>query len=365
MLRFLSLFAVALLAPALLADSISYFNNKQRVDENNIEVKKWNWSKVEYIATVEKADGKVEKVPKSVNRKDVILLTRTSEGGSMSPDLLRAIGELSSDTEKALRTLDNEAKTGSEINREEARFRIASYFAANANTRTAKVAADRLREYLTAYKDGYFLGEAYTLLARMQILGKDLAGARATYREMVRLGPPFDAKAHQSRGELELSDAKFDDALAAFRDAGKAAGSDKAMKARADAYAAWALSAQRKWDEARNLAEPITKDESIDDPMSVDDEAALAIAYLVVAESFIDGSQTYEKGYDAAMLAAYYAWWVGGTTEGRALGLAYLAAKKLESTNDKFKARAEKLRTALEAGYPGELKRANDKLKGN
>ncbi len=368
MLRFLSVFALALLAPALLADSIGYMVNKSLQQENNVEITAWSWKQVDYTASIEKADSKgevkVEKVKKQVARKDVVTLSRTSEGGSMSESLFRALSELGNDPQAAVEALDEEARTAtSALNKEEAKFRIAGYFAANANRQSAKFAADKLREYLTAYKDGYFIGEAYTLLGRMQMLGRDTEGARTTYKEMVRLGAPFDTKANQARGELELSLGKYDDALGAFRDAAKNAGTDKALKAKADAYASWALYANKKVDEAKGIAEPITKDESIDDANSIDDEAALAIAYRVLGDCLLE-SQTFERAYDAHMLAAYYAWWVGGTTEGYSLAQAYFAAKKLESTDEKFKARAEKLRTALEAGYPGELKRVNDKLKG-
>lgn len=368
MTRFLSVCALALLAPALLADSIGYMVNKNLQQENNVEITAWSWKQVDYTATIEKTDSKgdlkVEKVKKSVARKDVVTLTRSSEGGSMSESLFRALSELGNDPQAAIEALDVEAKTAtSPLNKEEARFRIAGYFAANANRQSAKFAADKLREYLTAYKDGYFIGEAYTLLGRMQLLGRDNDGARATFKEMVRLGPPFDAKANQARGELELNLGKYEDALGAFRDAAKNAGADKALKAKADAYASWALYANKKVDEAKGIAEPITKDESINDEVSVDDEAALAIAYRVLGDCLLD-SQTFERAYDAHMLAAYYAWWVGGTTEGYSLAQAYFAAKKLEGTDEKFKDRAEKLRTALEGGYPSELKRVNDKLKG-
>jgi hypothetical protein len=37
---------------------------------------------------------------------------------------------------------------------------------------------------------------------------------------------------------------------------------------------------------------------------------------------------------------------------------------KLASTDDKFKQRSEKLRSALESGYPAEFKKVSDKLKG-
>jgi tetratricopeptide (TPR) repeat protein len=367
MIKFLSVCALALLAPVLLADSIGYMVNKNLQQENNVEITAWSWKQIDYTATVEKSDGKgdikVEKVKKSVARKDVVTLSRSSEGGSMSETLFRALSDLGNDPQAAVEALDEEARSGTPLNKEEAKFRIASYFAANANKQSAKFAGDKLREYLTAFKDGYFIGEAYTLLGRMQILGRDTEGARTTYKEMVRLGPPFDAKANQARGELELSLGKYDDALGAFRDAAKNAGADKALKAKADAYASWALLANKKVDEARGIAEPITKDESIDDANSVDDEAALAIAYRVLGDCLLE-SQTFERAYDAHMLSAYYAWWVGGTTEGYSLAQSYFAAKKLESTDEKFKARAEKLRTALEAGYPGELKRVNDKLKG-
>lgn len=364
MLRFLSVCALALLAPALLADSIGFLVNKEIKTESNVEIKSWSWSKVEYIATVDKGDGKVEKVTKTAPRKDIVTLSRSSEGGSMSAELFRALSDLGNDPEAAINALENEAKNGTPLNKEEAKFRIAGYFASNANARNAKVAADRVRDYINSYKDGYFLGEAYTLLGRMCILGKDYDGARTTYKDMVRLGSPYDSKGHQARGELELLVVgNADAAVSAFRDASKAAGTDKALKAKADAYIAWALAAQSKWEEAKGIAEPITKDESIDDPNSVDDEAALGIAYFALAQALIEGGQTFEKGYDAAMLAAYYAWWVGGTTEGKALGLAYFAAKKLEGTDEKFKARAEKLRTALESGYPGVLRDIDAKLK--
>jgi hypothetical protein len=279
--------------------------------------------------------------------------------------LSNAINNLANDPQAAIEELDAESKSGTPLNKEEAKFRIASYFASNANSKNAKVAADRLREYISAYKDGYFLNEAYTLLGRMQLMSnpRDLDGARTTYKEMVRLGSPYDAKANQSRGELELHYGSPDAALAAFRDASKAAGADKGLRAKADAYAGWALALQKKYDEAKALAEPITKDESLDDANSVDDEAALAIAYRVLGDCLIEGSQAWEKGYDAHMLAAYYAWWIGGTTEGYSLAQAYYAAMKLQSTDEKFKERAEKLRSAIESGYPAEYKRVSDKLK--
>ncbi len=356
MLKLFSVVALALLAPVLCADSIGYYSAKEVKWDNNVEITAWSWSKVDYTDA-----GKA----KTVARKDVVAITRSSDPGSMSSELSSAIGNLANDPQGAIEQLDAESKAGTPLNKEEAKFRLAAFFAANANSKNAKLAADKLREYISAYKDGYFLGEAYTLLGRMNILGRDNEGARATYKEMARLGSPYDAKAHQARGELELLVAgKAEEALAAFRDASKAAGADKPLKAKADAYAAWALVALKKFDDAKALAEPITKDDSLEDGNSTDDEAALAIAYRVVGDCFIDGSQAFEKGYDAHMLAAYYAWWVGGTTEGYSLGQAYFAAMKLASTDEKFKTRAEKLRSALESGYPAEFKKVSDKLKG-
>ncbi len=357
MLKVISVLALALLAPALMADTIGYYSAKETKWDNNVEITAWSWSKVDYTDA-----GKA----KSVARKDVVSITRSTDPGSMSSALASAIASLASAPEDALSQLDTESKSGTPLNKEEAKFRLASYFAANANSRNAKAAADKLREYITAYKDGYFLGDAYTLMGRMNILGNDAAGARATYKEMVRLGSPYDAKAHLARGELEMNvrPPVYEDALSAFRDASKAAGADKPLKAKADAYVGWALVALKKFDDAKAIAEPITKDESLDDPNSTDDEAALAVAYRVVGDCFIDGAQAYEKGYDAHMLAAYYAWWVGGTTEGHSLAQAYFAAMKLASTDDKFKQRSEKLRSALESGYPAEFKKVSDKLKG-
>lgn len=357
MLRFLSVCALALLAPALLADSIGYLAAKEIKWDNNVEITAWSWTKVDYTDA-----GKA----KTVARKDVVSITRSSDPGSMSAALSNAINNLASDPIAAKEQLEAESKSGTPLNKEEAKFRLASFDASNANSRNAKVAAERLREYITAYKDGYFLNEAYTLLGRMQILGNDAVGARATYKEMTRLGSPYDAKAHQARGELELmvKPPNYDEALSAFRDASKAAGPDKSMKAKADAYAGWALAGLKKYEDAKALAEPITKDDSLEDANSVDDEAALAIAYRVLGDCLLEGSQAWEKGYDAHMLAAYYAWWVGGTTEGYSLAQAYFAAMKLQSTDEKFKERAEKLRSALESGYPAEFKRVTDKLKG-
>ena len=47
-----------------------------------------------------------------------------------------------------------------------------------------------------------------------------------------------------------------------------------------------------------------------------------------------------------------YAWWSAGSQEGRCLGQAYVCAKKLEGTDDKWKTRKDKLRTALALGFP-------------
>lgn len=196
MTRFLSVCALALLAPALLADSIGYMVNKNLQQENNVEITAWSWKQVDYTATIEKTDSKgdlkVEKVKKSVARKDVVTLTRSSEGGSMSESLFRALSELGNDPQAAIEALDVEAKTAtSPLNKEEARFRIAGYFAANANRQSAKFAADKLREYLTAYKDGYFIGEAYTLLGRMQLLGRDNDARAPRSRKWCALAHPL------------------------------------------------------------------------------------------------------------------------------------------------------------------------------
>ncbi len=342
-----------LLAPLLWADTVSFMAGREVQTDNGVVVTAWSWAKVEYKTS----EGKT----KSVARKDLVSVNRTTEQGSLSETLSSAIQKMAADPEGAAATLDNESKTGSALNKEHALFLLAQLYASDANERSARQAADRVRAYVSAYKDGYFLGDALPLLARMQILGKDLDGARQTYKDMARLGSPFDNNGSQALGELEISAGRFDAALAAFRDAAKFAGNDKSLKAKADSWSGLVLVAQKKYADAQAIVEPITKDESLEDKNSVEDDAALAVAYRVLGDCLFDGRQTYEAAYNAYMMGAYYAWWIGGNSEGYCLAQAWRAAKNAMASDSKFKERMEKLEEALNAGYPNELRQAKAK----
>ncbi len=351
--KILALFAVALLAPALFADSVGYMQGKDVAWDNNVEIKAWSWKQVDYVAEGNKA--------KVVMRKDLVSVTRSAENGTMSQNLSKAIMDMAASPGDAQDALLAEMKDGTPLNKEHATFLLGQLHASNASGKEAsRDAAIKVADYIKAYGNGFFLGDAYPLLARMQLQAADTAGARQAFRDMAKLGAPYDARAQQSLGELELNANNADAALTAFREASKLT-SDKNLRFKAEAWASLTLSLQKKWDAAKAIAEPITKDETLDDPVSTDDDAALGIAYRVLGDCLLEGSQTYEKAYDAYMLASYYSWWTQGPGEGYCLAQAWRAASKLVGSDEKWKERKEKLEEALTAGYPNELKAAKAK----
>lgn len=349
----LALFAIVF-AGTLCADRITYLKRaggKSTVETvDKATVTGWNAKAVSYKTD----DGKTG----TVDTASVISMTRI--GGSMSPELAEAIELAASDPAAALGALSELASKGNDLDKEEASYRKAEINAAEARTSNKmsffNAAIADLSAYTNKYKAGYFSRDAYTTLADFQRRLKKPADARATLKGMIGADPSLSRLGNQKLGELECSQGDWAAALSALKAAESASGDDKNAKYMALAWQGLATLKKGDAAAARTMLETVTNDEAFQDEGS-EDEAALAVAYPALGDAYF-AAGNFQKAYDAFVLAGYYVWWNGGEEEGRCLAMAYRCAKKLTGTDDKWKARAEKLKTALAIGYPKELQNA-------
>ncbi|MBZ0135815.1 MAG: hypothetical protein K8I27_05540 [Planctomycetes bacterium] len=330
-----------LLAGALHADSISYISGSGAKAEvkiaDGVIIKGWSASKVEF----EGADKKVV----SVDYNNVLSVDR-----SYSRDMQNALDMIGADPAGAMDALKAIASGGSALDKEEATY-IRAQLLENESVATGRTgpAIEGYKEYVKNWKNGYFARDVYARLAGMQ--GEN--DARATLAGMIRADKALERLGNQLLGELEARAGKLPAAIKAFQSARSAAVAEKNKntEALAKAWEGMCEVANGNVAGGKALLEAVTEDESLDDPDSTDDEAALAVAFPALGDAHF-GSDAFQKGYDAYVKGAYYAWWTGGSREGHCLGRAYLCAKKLESTDEKWKKRKDKLRTALALGFP-------------
>ncbi|MBE7492861.1 MAG: hypothetical protein HS108_14055 [Planctomycetes bacterium] len=338
------------LAGSLAADRIQYLKRAggkttvETVDEVNITA--WNAKAVTY-QTADRKTG-------SIDTSTVLSLTRST---TMSRDLASALGSLSTDPESAVKALNEIASRGNDLDKEEALFRKADYFGTEARTTNrAPAYAQAVSEYsayVNRYKAGFFAREAYTALSAAQQWQKKPADARATLRNMISADPVLQRLGNQKLGELEVRNGDWNAALTALKAAENASGDDKVAKYTAMAWQGLALLRKGDAAAARAILETVTNDETFQDDGN-DDEAALAVAYPALGEAYF-AAGNFQKAYDAYILAGYYVWWNQGDNEGKCLAQAYICAKKLSGTDEKWKKRAEKLKAALAIGFPKEL----------
>lgn len=332
-----------LLAGALYADSVSYISGSGARAEvkfaQNVTITNWDCSKVEF----KEGDKTV-----SVAYKDVISVDRMY--GSMGKDLESALGQIGADPGKAIDMLKAVAAGGNKLDQEEATY-IRGQLLENEAAATGRTgpAIDAYKEYVKNWKDGYFARDVYTRLSNMQ--GEN--DARNTLNGMIRANKALELLGNQLLGQLEARAGKYPAAIKAFQNAQNAARADKNKngEALAKAWEGMCTVVDGNAAGGKTILEAVTEDESLDDPDSGQDEAALAVAFPALGDAHY-ASDAFQKAYDAYIKGAYYAWWTGGDREGHCLGRAYLCAKKLEGTGEKWKKRKEKLRTALALGFP-------------
>ncbi|MCB9894752.1 MAG: hypothetical protein H6839_09900 [Planctomycetes bacterium] len=338
-----------LLAGTLYADRISYIQGsgakaEMKMDED-ITITGWSASKVDYKT----ADGKAA----SVKYNDILSLDR--HYGSMSAQLSEAMDLIAADPGDAIAALAEIAANGNALDREEAAFLRANILDSESYADKALLgqAVKAYQDYVKSYKAGYFAREVYRGLSNGQLRSNDVSGARATLKGMVRADSALEREGNQLLGELEAGEAKWSDAIAAFKAAQSSASSekDKNHEYLAKAWEGWCTLKNGNAAAAKTLLESVTDDDGFDDPNSTVDEAALGVAYPALGDCYFEGDN-FQKAYDAYVKGAYFAWWSAGTREGYCLGQAYLCAKKNESTGDKWKKRMTKLRTALALGFP-------------
>lgn len=340
-----------LLADGLYADTVSYMSGSGAKAEfkvaDNVTVTAWSCAKVDF----KDASGKQVSVP----FQDVVSVDRMY--GTMGKDLERALVKIGADPQSAIKDLEAIAAGGNALDKEEATYIRAQLLdnEAAATGRTAPAIA-AYQEYIKNFKNGYFARDVYTRLSRMQ----NENDARATLNGMIRADKALERLGNQLLGELEARAGKYPAAIKAFQSAQNAARAEKNKntEALAKAWEGVCTIAGGNADAGKTLLEAVTGDESLDDPNSTDDEAALAVAYPALGDAHF-ASDAFQKAYDAYVKGAYYAWWTGGTREGYCLGRAYVCAKKLEGTGEKWKKRREKLRTSLALGFPKILQDAD------
>lgn len=352
----LALFAT-LFAGALCADRISYWKGagaKRTVDTlDGVTVTGWNAKAVAY-KTADNKTGSVDTVA-------VISLDR--KGGSMSKDLETAINLIAEDAGSAADQLGQLAGKGNDLDKEEAMYRRAGIYGteARASNKANAVAAaiNEYNAYVNRYKAGFFAREAYTTLVSFQRRAKKDADARAVLKGMINADPSLQRLGNQKLGELEAAVGDWKAAISAFKSAEGGSGDDKNAKYLAIAWQGFATLKGGDAAAARPLLESVTGDDSFQDDTSLDDEAALAVAYPALGDVYWDGGN-YQKAYDNYVMGAYYVWWNAGDNEGYCLGQACACARKLQGTDAKWKDRAEKLKTALAVGFPRELQRIDN-----
>lgn len=352
----LALLLCALLAPALMADEIRY-RAGDRTEIAAGVVTAWSWKEVSY-----KAAGSTGKVA----RKDLISVSRTSENGSLSANLSSALSAAANDPARAMMLLEREANSGDAVNKEDATYQIAdlTWSTAQGDKRKLQAAVDKFKAYIAAYKDGYYADQAYVNCGMLQARLGDIAGARATYQAMIRVGSGLDLIGAMELGQLEFNAKQYGAAVNAFKDAAKAAGSDKTARYKANAWQAKALSANKDAAAARPLLEEIVKDSAFNDPTTPDGDEVMSLAYANLGTIYFD-SKSFEQAYDACMMAAFYAWWLQGEGEGNFLALAWRAAKKSSVGADQWKTRADKLAEVLAAAHPKVWKDAQEAAKND
>ena len=333
-----------LLAGALHADTITYISGSGAKAEvkiaDNATVKSWDASQVVFEGS--------DKKSVTVAYKDVISVDRMY--GSMSKELQNALDMIGADPQGAMDMLQAVASNGNSLDKEEATY-IRAQLLDNeaAATGSTGPAISAYKDYVKSWKGGYFARDVYTRLSSMQS-EKD---ARATLSGMIRADKSLERLGNQLLGELEARAGKYPAAIKAFQAAQNAARAEKNKNTEAIAKAWEGMCTVANGNAAggKAILEAVTGDESLDDPDSGEDEAALATAFPALGDAHY-ASDAYQKAYDAYIKGAYYAWWTGGSREGHCLGRAYLCAKKLEGTGEKWKKRKEKLRTALALGFP-------------
>ncbi len=341
-------------AGALCADRISYWKGagaKRVVDSlDGVTVTSWNAKSVAYKT----ADNKTG----NVDTASVLSLDR--KGGSMSKDLEAAINMIAEDAGAAADQLGQLATKGSDLDKEEAQYRRAGIYANEARAsnklNVVTAAISELGAYVNKYKAGFYARDAYTSMVTFQRRAKKEADARATLKTMINADPSLQRLGNQKLGELEAAVGDWKAALSAFKSAEGGAGDDKNAKYLAVAWQGFATLKGGDAAAARPLLESVTGDDSFQDDTSLDDEAALAVAFPALGDVYWEGGN-YQKAYDNYVMGAYYVWWNAGENEGYCLGQAYLCAKKLQGTDAKWKERVEKLKTALAVGFPRELQR--------
>jgi tetratricopeptide (TPR) repeat protein len=266
---------------------------------------------------------------------------------------------IAEDPQAAVNALTELASKGNDLDKEEALFRKADLYAGEARLSSKasayNAAIAELTGYTNKYKAGFFAREAYIALSGFQRAMKKPADARATLRSMISADSSLARIGNQKLGELECNVGDWAAALAALKAAENAAGDDKTAKYTALAWQGMATLKKGDAAAARSILETVTNDENFQEDGS-DDEAALAVAYPALGDSYY-AAGNFQKAYDAYVLAGYYVWWNGGENEGYCLAQGYLCAKKLQGTDEKWKARADKLKTALAVGFPKDLQR--------
>lgn len=349
-----ALFAV-LLAGVARADTIIY--NKQgptgreqaRLDK--VTVTTWSAAKVEYRTE----EGR----PGTLASADVVTISRDAPG--MSNELTRAIGLAGSDPQSAKAALARVASSGNALDKEEASYWVARIAVNEASTGegAAGTAITECQNYLKSYKSGYFARDVYRSLGEVQQRAKRVADARNTYKAMAGADNALAREAYQLLGQLEAAEANWKDAISAFDQAKTRARSEgyKAGEYLAQAWQGAVTAKNNDANAAKTLLEGVTGGETFEDATTFDDENALAVAYPALGDVLF-GKEDFQKAYDAYIKAAYYAWWTGGTGEGRSIAGAFKCARKLETGNEMWKKRKDKLRTALLLGFPQDLQRA-------
>lgn len=334
-----------LFAGALHADKMTYMAKGEFKNADGITITDWSAAKVTFKTSDDKST--------SVDYKDVLSLDR--HYGSMGAELANALDLVGSDPGGAIDALAAVAANGSKLDREEATI-IRAQLLDNESANNASAAPEAIKaysDYIKNWKAGYFAREAYRGLAALQVNAGQKDAARTTLRNMARADNAMQLEGSQALGEFEAGEGKWSDAITAFKAAQSAAKTEKDSNAEAlaKAWEGWMALKAGNTNDAKALLESVTGDDSLDDPDSTVDEAALSVAFPALGDAHFAGGN-YQKGYDAYIKGAYYAWWARGNQEGRCLGRAYVCAKKLESTDAKWKTRKEKLRTALALGFP-------------
>jgi hypothetical protein len=343
---------------ALLADRVTYWkvSGDKRTAESLDEVAVTAWNAKE--VTCKPATGAVTKLETA----QIISINRADTGGSMGAELKDALDTAGRNAAAAKDALLAASSKGSEIDREEALFRRAELYEADARSGSGRADAIReLQAYVSRYKAGFFARDAYTTLAEFQAAGGKVADARATLKAMIGADTALARLGNQKLGELEADAKDWKAALAAFKSAESAANGDRNARYLAMAWQGAVLQKSGDNNGAKDILEKVTGDDAFEDETSEEDESALGVAWPALAEALNAGGSL-EKAYNAYVLGAYYVWWNQGTSEGYCLRQACICAKKLQSGDEKWKSRYEKLRSTLASGYPKELAEV-DKVK--